>query len=235
METYTEHSEPINHNPIFSDRNVPVSSNTGATALVSFRILVMDDNEIYLGHLRQVLQPNVLSCAHIELVTSNNPVTIMDLIEEQRFDVLLMDFYLPRLDGLAFLEWLATGEHVKGVPKIVFTDDPGDSSKSAHRYYQKKRTSCVQARRSLQRKSVGLRCAANQTASNAVYSKSQLIIKGRKGHLKSGLLYQIRFIGPQPPGPRHRVPFRQKGRPPFLGAFAQRYRAQVIRGYEKLC
>lgn len=125
MKTLTEISEPASHRPLFSGQAVSQSLNDGKNPLTSFRVLVMDDNEIYLEQLRRMLSPEVLGVDHIELVTSHNPVTFIDLIEEQRFDLLFMDFHLPRLDGLKFLEWLTTSEHSnQGVPKIVLTDDP---------------------------------------------------------------------------------------------------------------
>lgn len=125
MKTLTEISEPARHRALFSDQAVSQSLNNANLPSVSFRVLVMDDNEIYLEQLRRMLSPEVLGVEHIELVTSHNPVTFIDLIEEQRFDMLLMDFHMPRLDGLKFLEWLTTSEHLNpGVPKVVLIDDP---------------------------------------------------------------------------------------------------------------
>ena len=125
MKTLTEISEPASHQSLFSGQAISQSPNSGKNSLASFRVLVMDDNEIYLEQLRQMLSLEVLGVDHIELVASHNPVTFIGLIEEQRFDMLLMDFHLPRLDGLKFLEWLTTSEHSNsGVPKIVLTDDP---------------------------------------------------------------------------------------------------------------
>jgi CheY-like chemotaxis protein len=125
MKTLTEISEPASHQSLFSGQAISQSPNGGKNPLASFRVLVMDDNEIYLEQLRQMLSPEVLGVDHIELVTSHNPVTFIGLIEEQRFDMLLMNFHLPRLDGLKFLEWLTTSEHPNpGVPKVVLIDDP---------------------------------------------------------------------------------------------------------------
>lgn len=111
--------------PRVSGQGLPLSLVNRSPLPVNVRVLVMNESEVCFNYLRHTFSSEVLGVNHIELVASHNPVTFISLVEEEQFDILLVDFHTPRLDGLKLLEWLAKNKHAnQGALKIFFTDDP---------------------------------------------------------------------------------------------------------------
>ena len=63
------------------------------------RILVVDDEAMVTRTLEGVLRMD----GRLECVAANHPRKGLELLETERFDVILSDFIMPELDGLAFL------------------------------------------------------------------------------------------------------------------------------------
>ncbi len=63
------------------------------------RILVVDDEAMVTRTLEGVLRMD----GKLECVTVNHPREGLELLKAERFDVILSDFIMPELDGLAFL------------------------------------------------------------------------------------------------------------------------------------
>jgi len=107
-------------------RNVTTKTLDSATYQpASLRVLVMHGDEIYLEQLRRALGSEIIGVGSIHVMASHDPVTAISWIEEDRFDLFVLDFHMPRLDGMCFLKWLNAGEHFNvNVPKVVLTEDP---------------------------------------------------------------------------------------------------------------
>jgi DNA-binding response OmpR family regulator len=73
------------------------------------RLLVIDDSAEFCRLLQELLKPE-----GFEVVTMNSPIKALELLSHggNCFDVILLDYFMPRLDGVKTLEWLR-----KFVPK----------------------------------------------------------------------------------------------------------------------
>ncbi len=62
------------------------------------RILLVDDNSLGLAARRSVLE----ELGH-KVQTSSTPVEALDLCGKQRFDVVVTDYKMPKMDGVEFI------------------------------------------------------------------------------------------------------------------------------------
>jgi CheY-like chemotaxis protein len=67
------------------------------------RMLAIDDNEEFLGIVRQLLEPHGFE---ITGVTSGAKALEIYKVRGNQFDIVLLDFYMPGLDGGQICEWL---------------------------------------------------------------------------------------------------------------------------------
>ena len=92
---------------------------------MSIRILVVDDEEIVIQCCRRILAD---SAYHVEFVHSG--VEALKKIEESSFDLMILDFMMPKMDGMEVLR------HVKetqpGIKVIMVTGlDQADTAQRA--------------------------------------------------------------------------------------------------------
>lgn len=99
------------------------------------RVLLIDDNETYLEQMSRMFAPNILGIDQVQLVTCSDPVLGISRLEEERYDLLLVDFHMPQIDGLKLLEWLKDDDQHpnQDVTKIMMTADPNIPRKTALR------------------------------------------------------------------------------------------------------
>lgn len=64
------------------------------------RVAVVDDEEMVLTSIRSYLQ---LETPH-EVLTFDSPETALDSLREETVDVVVADFMMPAMDGVAFLK-----------------------------------------------------------------------------------------------------------------------------------
>jgi two-component system cell cycle sensor histidine kinase/response regulator CckA len=66
-------------------------------------VLAIDDNTDFLQLLKDMLEP----CG-IEVQTAVNPVKALELFqrEKDKYHLILLDYYMPQLDGAKTFEWL---------------------------------------------------------------------------------------------------------------------------------
>ena len=78
----------------------PISS---AEERKRIRVLVIDDNDAFRQLIMDILEPE-----RFEVVAIANPLTALELFsrETTRFDLVLLDYYMPHLDGTKTFEWL---------------------------------------------------------------------------------------------------------------------------------
>jgi CheY-like chemotaxis protein len=67
------------------------------------RLLAIDDDEQFLGIVRELLEPH-----GFEITVASNSVKALELyrVRGEQFDLVLLDFYMPGMDGGKTCEWL---------------------------------------------------------------------------------------------------------------------------------
>jgi len=85
------------------------------------RVLFVDDNA-----MNRVVVKNMLAAAEVEMVEAEDARTGLALIEAQSFDVVLMDFRMPGMDGLAAIGAIRARSDAKArLPILMVTADDG--------------------------------------------------------------------------------------------------------------
>lgn len=67
------------------------------------RVLVIDDNAEFRQLIKDMLEPS-----RFDVLTMGSPVNALELFsrEKDSFDLVLLDYYMPHLDGAKTFEWL---------------------------------------------------------------------------------------------------------------------------------
>ena len=88
--------------------------------LTTCRVLYLEDS---VEDQRILLEAIGFAAVAVELVTANNAPAALQLLDEQLdFDVLLLDWNLPMVSGVEFLE--AVRQNNPELPVIVLTGEP---------------------------------------------------------------------------------------------------------------
>lgn len=87
---------------------------SGVEAITPYRILVADDEPAILDTLREILEDS-----GYVVLTAGNGEEALSLLEQGRFDALLSDISMPRMDGIALLK--IARERWPSMPRILLT------------------------------------------------------------------------------------------------------------------
>lgn len=85
---------------------------------MAHRILIVDDDPASRFIYRQVL-------SSFELVEASDGAQAIDLLRDQRFDLVILDMLLPRVAGIEVLEYLYGDPQLTKVRVIVITAHDG--------------------------------------------------------------------------------------------------------------
>jgi adenylate cyclase len=97
-----------------------------ATAERRPRILVVDDIPENVRLLEAVLEPR-----GYEVLTANDGITALDLVESQRPDLILLDVMMPGLDGYGVCIQLRANDETAVLPVIMVTSSIGSEKTKA--------------------------------------------------------------------------------------------------------
>lgn len=93
----------------------------------SFNILLAEDNEI-----SSIVATTVLELAGIHCITAENGLAVLDKLEQNKFDLILMDCQMPLMDGYQVAEAIRAkesgGRHIPIIAMTAFAL-PGDREK----------------------------------------------------------------------------------------------------------
>lgn len=85
------------------------------------RVLFVDDNA-----MNRTVVKSMLAAAEVEMVEAADAESGLALIDAEHFDVVLMDYRMPRMDGLAAIKAVRERSDTKArIPIIMVTADDG--------------------------------------------------------------------------------------------------------------
>jgi CheY-like chemotaxis protein len=94
-----------------------------------FRVLLVDDSSIARDMLRaslgEVLQAE--GRGHFELVDLNDGRAVLDRLGKERFDLLLLDWVLPKFSGAEVLKQVRSDARFARLPVVVVSTAPDEA------------------------------------------------------------------------------------------------------------
>ena len=80
------------------------------------KILVIDDMSNHLLLLQSILEEDKYN-----VDIADNPETALAIIQEKKFNIILLDIMMPRMDGYEVLEKLKSNEDTAKIPVIIIS------------------------------------------------------------------------------------------------------------------
>ncbi|ARQ97148.1 response regulator [Campylobacter lanienae] len=96
--------------------------------MTKLNILAIDDDEITLKLLELILAENIYID---DFITAKDGLEAMEILEH-RFDInlILLDIYMPRLDGFEFLNNFKQRQYLQDIPIIAISTDISQKQKA---------------------------------------------------------------------------------------------------------
>lgn len=95
---------------------------------MSKNILIVDDSP----SIRQMVEVTLKSTRH-NVTTAKDGQEALDMCNRQRYDFVLTDQNMPRMDGITLIKSLRALANYRSTPIIVLTTEAGDAMKSKGR------------------------------------------------------------------------------------------------------
>jgi PAS domain S-box-containing protein len=92
----------------------------------SASILIVDDQDSNVQLLEQLLS----DAGYSNITSTMNPLEVCALHRKNRYDLILLDLQMPRMDGFQVMEALKTNNVDRYLPVIVLTAQPGHKLKA---------------------------------------------------------------------------------------------------------
>ena len=103
---------------VASNEMVHHTSHPQDPAFANLRVLIVEDNDINRTFIIKILEKNGISCA-----SAKNGQLAIELLEQEPFDLILMDIRMPVMDGYQTTLWLRSQQtnQNKDIPVIALT------------------------------------------------------------------------------------------------------------------
>ncbi|HMN50420.1 MAG TPA: response regulator, partial [Ignavibacteriaceae bacterium] len=78
-------------------------------------ILLVDDEVTYLDLLKSILENE----GYRDVITESNPLNVPNILKTQKVDLILLDIYMPQMNGIQLLEKISP--EYPSIPVIIVT------------------------------------------------------------------------------------------------------------------
>ena len=92
-----------------------------------FKVLIVDDSETSRRHIKRLLRRMGLE----NITEAKNGVEGLNLVENDYFDLIVTDYYMPEMDGKEFIERIREDSLQASVPILMVTSAANDESRLA--------------------------------------------------------------------------------------------------------
>lgn len=87
-------------------------------------ILVVDDSAVVVEAVRDALEQD-----GYDVMTAGDGLEALDVIKRNRFDLILLDIDMPRMNGYQLCKILKRDENFKGIPIVMLTAKSSDTDR----------------------------------------------------------------------------------------------------------
>lgn len=87
-------------------------------------ILVVDDSAVVVEAVRDALEQD-----GYDVMTAGDGLEALDVIKKNRFDLILLDIDMPRMNGYQLCKILKRDENFKGIPIVMLTAKSSDTDR----------------------------------------------------------------------------------------------------------
>ena len=84
------------------------------------KVLIVDDDPSLRKLLRRIL--TTLSVP-VEISEAEDGAEAIKVLQQSRFDLILLDVIMPKLDGLATLQWIRENAETKNLPVFILSGE----------------------------------------------------------------------------------------------------------------
>lgn len=85
-----------------------------------YRVLIVDDDPLLAGHYASVLRE-----ARMDTIELNDPAGLLDVLPEEKPDIILMDLYMPSCTGIEAAQIIRQQPLYQGLPIIFLSTETG--------------------------------------------------------------------------------------------------------------
>jgi two-component system chemotaxis response regulator CheY len=91
------------------------------------KVLIVDDSTMARNHIKRVLAGLGIS----QFTEADDGATAVPLLDDNYFDFVVTDYHMPKMDGIAFIEYIRSQSAQRSIPVLMVTSENNDSSLAA--------------------------------------------------------------------------------------------------------
>lgn len=121
---------PLAENQILSNETEQDTTQSSTEAISfgqkSVNCLIVDDDLMQIALLEEIMKKN-----QIRAVSCTNPLAVIEMLKENRYDIVISDMQMPGMDGFQLIKQIRTAEipQAQSIPVVVLSGSIGKDTK----------------------------------------------------------------------------------------------------------